>query len=43
LVARIKAMLRRPRGQSGSVNGFTSQIWYHSWHGDFVQMKDLGG
>ncbi len=20
-----------------SVNGYTGQVWYHSWHGDFVQ------
>jgi hypothetical protein len=21
-----------------SVHGSTGQVWYHSWHGDFVQM-----
>jgi hypothetical protein len=26
-----------------SVNGYTGQIWYHTWHGAFVQMKDLSG
>lgn len=25
-----------------SVNGYTGQVWYHSWHGDFVQLKELG-
>ena len=25
-----------------SVNGYTGQVWYHSWHGIFIQMKDLG-
>jgi hypothetical protein len=25
-----------------SVNGYTGQVWYHSWHGTFVQLKDLG-
>jgi hypothetical protein len=25
-----------------SVNGYTSQVWYHSWHGTFIQLKDLG-
>ncbi len=24
-----------------SVNGYSGQVWYHTWHGDFVQMKDL--
>lgn len=24
-----------------SVNGYTGQVWYHSWHGAFIQMKDL--
>lgn len=24
-----------------SVNGYTGQVWYHSWHGPFVQMKEL--
>ena len=25
-----------------SVNGYTGQVWYHSWHGSFVQLRDLG-
>ena len=25
-----------------SVNGFTGQVWYHSWHGQFIEMTDLG-
>ncbi len=25
-----------------SVNGFTSQVWYHSWHGQFIEMTDFG-
>ena len=24
-----------------SVNGYNRQVWYHTWHGNFVQMKDL--
>ena len=24
-----------------SVNGYTGQAWYHTWHGAFVQMKEL--
>lgn len=24
-----------------SVNGYSGSVWYHSWHGAFVQMKDL--
>jgi hypothetical protein len=24
-----------------SVNGYTGQVWYHTWHGAFVQMKEL--
>ena len=23
-----------------SVNGYTSQVWYHTWHGDFIEMSD---
>ncbi|MHB8648146.1 MAG: hypothetical protein ACYDAR_20385, partial [Thermomicrobiales bacterium] len=23
-----------------SVNGYTGQVWYHNWHGDFIQMKE---
>jgi hypothetical protein len=22
-----------------SVNGYTGQVWYHSWHGQFIQVK----
>jgi hypothetical protein len=25
-----------------SVNGYTGQVWYHTWHGSFIQEKDLG-
>jgi hypothetical protein len=25
-----------------SVNGYSGTVWYHSWHGDFVQVRDLG-
>jgi hypothetical protein len=25
-----------------SVNGYTGQVWYHSWHGGFIQLRDLG-
>lgn len=25
-----------------SVNGYTGAVWYHSWHGSFVQVQDLG-
>jgi hypothetical protein len=25
-----------------SVNGYNAQVWYHSWHGQFVQMKGFG-
>jgi hypothetical protein len=25
-----------------SVNGHTGQVWYHSWHGAFIQGRDLG-
>jgi len=25
-----------------SVNGSTGQVWYHTWHGQFVQERDLG-
>ena|SRR4030042_1783931 len=24
-----------------SVNGYTGQVWYHSWHGQFLGMKEL--
>jgi len=23
-----------------SVNGYTGQIWYHTWHGAFVDMSE---
>ena len=25
-----------------SVNGYTNQVWFHSWHGGFIQARDLG-
>jgi len=25
-----------------SVNGYTGQVWYHTWHGTFIAMRDLG-
>ncbi len=25
-----------------SVNGYTGQVWFHSWHGRFIQVRDLG-
>lgn len=24
-----------------SVNGFDRSVWYHSWHGSFIEMKEL--
>jgi len=24
-----------------SVNGYDGQVWYHSWHGQFIQMKEF--
>ncbi len=24
-----------------SVHGYTGQVWYHTWHGDFVNMREL--
>jgi hypothetical protein len=24
-----------------SVNGYTGQVWYHTWHGTFIQTKEL--
>ncbi len=24
-----------------SVNGHSGQVWYHSWHGSFIQVRDL--
>ena len=26
-----------------SVNGYSGDIWYHTWHGDFIGMKEFGG
>ena len=25
-----------------SVNGYSGQVWFHSWHGSFVQARDFG-
>jgi len=25
-----------------SVNGHTGQVWYHTWHGSFIEIRDLG-
>jgi len=25
-----------------SVNGYSEQVWYHSWHGAFIQEKEFG-
>ncbi|HVC76509.1 MAG TPA: hypothetical protein VND96_08330 [Candidatus Micrarchaeaceae archaeon] len=25
-----------------SVNGYSGQVWFHSWHGGFIQLRDLG-
>jgi hypothetical protein len=24
-----------------SVNGYTGQVWYHSWHGQFIQELEV--
>jgi len=24
-----------------SVNGYTGDVWYHSWHGYFIQEQDF--
>ena len=24
-----------------SVNGYTGEVWYHTWHGPFIGMKEL--
>jgi hypothetical protein len=24
-----------------SVNGYTGQVWYHYWHGQFIGMREL--
>ena len=26
-----------------SVHGETGQVWYHTWHGDFIEMVELKG
>lgn len=26
-----------------SVNGYTGQVWYHSWHGNYIQTLELSG
>jgi hypothetical protein len=26
-----------------SVNGYSGQVWYHTWHGTFVDMRTLEG
>lgn len=26
-----------------SVNGYSGQVWYHTWHGGFIQARDFGG
>ena len=25
-----------------SVNGYSGQVWFHRWHGTFIQLRDLG-
>ena len=25
-----------------SVNGYTGQVWYHTWHGAFIQQREVG-
>lgn len=25
-----------------SVNGYSGQVWFHGWHGSFIQLRDLG-
>ena len=25
-----------------SVNGYSGQVWFHTWHGTFIQVRDLG-
>ena len=24
-----------------SVNGYTGQVWYHTWHGDFISEQEF--
>jgi hypothetical protein len=26
-----------------SINGLSGQVWFHSWHGNFIQSRELGG
>jgi len=26
-----------------SVNGYSGQVWYHTWHGNFIGMRELEG
>lgn len=26
-----------------SVNGYSGQVWYHTWHGAFIQAKEVNG
>ncbi len=26
-----------------SINGSSGQVWFHSWHGNFIQSSELGG
>ncbi len=27
-----------------SVNGYTGEVWYHAWHGPFIQIQEgVGG
>ncbi|MHB8686253.1 MAG: hypothetical protein ACYDB4_03535 [Candidatus Dormibacteraceae bacterium] len=33
-VGRIVGML--------SINGGSGQVWFHSWHGNFIQTRELG-
>jgi hypothetical protein len=23
-----------------SVNGYTGEVWYHTWHGEFIRMEE---
>ena len=25
-----------------SVNGYSGDVWFHTWHGNFIQVRDLG-
>jgi len=25
-----------------SVNGYSGAIWFHTWHGNFIQVRDFG-